>query len=161
MIQLAQARLCLACGFFWRAVLPLILSLPKEDLCVEGVEDCDFGLSKSIAGGFIAFSVAGLNELQDHGRGPDCDGGELDQGAGVGKLAVFDAQAMQFHPTKELLDGPAHPVPIDHLPGGGHVTHFVRRQQAPMNRIGALGRVKLQERTFIVSGKRSKSERLS
>jgi hypothetical protein len=40
------------------------------DAGIEAVEHGDFGLAEGIGGGLLTFPVAGLDELQDHGRRP-------------------------------------------------------------------------------------------
>lgn len=101
---------------------------------IEAVEHGDLGWAEGIAGRFTALAVASLDELQDDDRSLGGDGGELDQHIGAGELTVLEAQAVGLHQTEQLLDGPAPPVPVDDLPGGGGVADLMGGEKAPVYR---------------------------
>src|ERR1700685_2470606 len=111
MIQAAHLRVF----FAMRVALQLGRSL---DLGVEFAEDGDFGLDEGERGGLAGRGIARLEELKGDGGGLGGDGGELDEAVGGFELTVFEAQTLKFEQPPELLDVPAHFVPVDDLPGG-------------------------------------------
>src|SRR3984885_4493487 len=113
------------------------------DLGSELVENGNFVFAEGDSGRFGIGCGTGLDKLHGGDRGLGGDGGELDEAFGGFELTVFEAQPLKFQQSPELLDGPAHPVPIDDLPGGLDVGDVVSGEQPPVNSFGAGGAIAL------------------
>src|SRR5271168_5655949 len=104
------------------------------DMGVEAFEHVGFRAAEGVACGLAASALASLHELEDYGRRPGGDGCELQKLVGAGQLTVLDAQAVQLHQAKQLLDRPAQLVPVDDPPGGRRIGDGVRGEEAPIHR---------------------------
>ncbi len=110
MIQLTHLRVLLRWGGFCSFVVPSTSAL---------------SLSRTVISSWLKATVAefgigcgtGLDKLHGGDRGLGGDGGELDEAFGGFELTIFE-RSLKFQQSPELLDGPAHPVPIDDLPSG-------------------------------------------
>src|SRR6185295_14117088 len=65
--------------------------------------------------GLLASTVACLQQLEGEHGGLGRDGGELEEPLGDLDLTVFELEALTLQEPPELLDDPAHLVPIDDL----------------------------------------------
>jgi hypothetical protein len=101
---------------------------------VQGVEHFYLGGREDV-GGELRAAVARLDELQDDAGGLRGDRGHFHQPLSGFELAVLDPQCIRFHQPEQLLDGPAHPIPVHDAPGHGLVVDRVRRQQPPVDRL--------------------------
>jgi hypothetical protein len=111
---------------------------------VDGVEHFDFFGAESKSGRQGA-AIAGLDQLNDNDCRLGGNGDELHQSLGGFKPAVLDPQALAFHRAEELLDDPAPLVPGDDLAGVGGTGNFVGREQKPMDRCRAFGRMQFDD----------------
>src|SRR2546421_4011043 len=68
-----------------------------------------------------------FRSLDDDGCGFGGDGDKLHEPLGGLQLTVFDAQALGFHRTEELLDDPALLVPGDDLRSEEHTSELQSR----------------------------------
>ena len=138
MTQAAQARLCLRCGFFCRAVLP-------SSSGVGGIENCDLVLRKGDTSRVVTPAVVRLMELESNGSCLGGDGGQFDEPLCGGELTVFQPEALQLQQTPELLDDPALLVPMDDAPSSGGVGNVMGGEQPPVQGLGILRRMRFEE----------------
>src|ERR1700726_1340305 len=103
---------------------------------VDGFEGSDFCGREYESRGEGAVAITCLGELQDDDGGAGSDGDELEQTVGGVELAVFDLQALLLEGAEELLDHPAHSVPVDDLPSGSGIGRRVGGKQPPSHRLG-------------------------
>src|SRR5205085_9961956 len=124
---------------FWVGIF--LERCPAFELGVEAVEQGDFICRERYGGWLGGGSVTRLKQLQGDDGGLGRDGGELDQPIGGLDLTVFESQALLLQQPPELLDGPAHFVPIDDLPTGIGTGDLMRGEKAPVHRRSASGRI--------------------
>src|SRR5262249_24313265 len=128
-------RLWQECGFFCSCVLPSTRVLRVSSAVISS-------RSKARVARLGAATVTRLEKLNGDGSRLGCKGRKLEQPVGGGGVAGFRPETLRLHHREELLDRPAHLVPLDDLPSRRCTGNRMGSEQAPVHRLDARRRIK-------------------